>query len=395
MIIAFSDLHLECDRAMHPAIAARLFAELRRVCASASARGVRHIEMLLLGDILELLKTSLWLSNGSGPQLKPWDRDRAEDLSAAVASVVEAIYRANEEIFFAPLRKLLMEFPATLQYVYGNHDALLRTHGAKAREFLAGRFPELRFVAGSTWIDEDHEAVAKHGHEWDRYNRVHSDTISPFGDAMVVELVSSLPALVEAAESPHLAFLREMDDVRPQTPKALAQWLEWNIGRLPANQDAVRHQVNQALRTAAEALASLPAHKFSKEAGFSRVQKAALRAGPPLKVMSTIPEWIEESPDYGNLASGHLEQTGCRFLLCGHTHLPEHQPLALTSEPERDPVYCNTGTWRRVHARVNGSDGLSHFHALTEGCLVVLWSRRERKDLQTPAYEFVRCSNGF
>ncbi|MBS1826481.1 MAG: hypothetical protein JST93_14280 [Acidobacteria bacterium] len=381
---------------MHPVIAARLFSELRRICANAAERGVRQIQILLLGDILELLKSDTWLAGGATKTLKPWDRDRASELDLAVAAVTERIFHTNEEVFFAPLRKLLNEYPAALHYVYGNHDALLRTHGDTARAFLQSRFPELLFLAGGTWIDTDHETVAKHGHEWDPYNRVASDHVSPFGDAMVVEFITTLPVLVEAKQTWDLPFLDELDDVRPQTPKALAQWLDWNISRLHANQQAVRNHVNLALKQTAESLYTLPKDKFSQEAGFNKLQHAALRVGPALTIMANaVPEWIEEAPDYSRLAHSHLNASGCRFLLCGHTHLPEHQPISVSTSASGTPVYCNTGTWRRVHARVNRGGDFSHFHSMTEGCIVILWSLRERQDLRLPAYEFVRCSNGF
>ena len=193
--------------------------------------------LVLLGDIFELLKSERWISDG----VRPWDRASSAHAST-VSSIFEAVLAHNKD-FFSGLEETRAEYKNLhFSYVPGNHDRVLNTEmGITARR----HFRKALLVQGrdsepfsDVFVDTQHKVVAKHGHQWDPQNR-YTNRGAAIGDAVVIELLRSVSGLSLmrarlqlSVEDPLHRALLEIDNVRPQSPKYMAQWLISHFGRI-------------------------------------------------------------------------------------------------------------------------------------------------------------------
>lgn len=401
MLLFVSDLHLSDREETSGAHVPALLAELEVTLERARELGVEEARLVLLGDIFELLKSERWLDSEARPWLPP---------SAEAADVVSAVFRAilaEHSPFFTGLTALTQRFDGlACEYLPGNHDRELNTSlGAAARAELRRWLP----LAGTDdepfstlVIDPEHGTLAKHGHEWDRQNRT-SEGVAAVGDAVVIEVVTRLPALVRAAVSSlaGLAFLEELDNVSPQEPRAMAEWLLAGFDGLGAEGAEVRQVVAEALGEALGGFCrALETTTFESVSGglwtrwLGGLVEGLTQGLDPIALAARLPRVSKREPGPSHHARLDLETAAlaglpCRFLVSGHTHHAEAVPLALLSPRKGPPpVYLNTGTWRRVHTRVEPAhtDDLPAFASSREECLVATYSEREQAR-GLPAFE--------
>lgn len=244
LILIFSDLHFADTTQRRTVDSESLCDLIEQEAAAALKRGTDNLTVLLLGDIFEVLKSQLWIDRNA----RPWD-----PVSPSHADVVTAIFERIESSnakFFNGVASLKNRFPKlSFVYVPGNHDWPLNAEvGLAAR----GRLVELLKIDnhavgspfGLTYARSDHGLLASHGHEHDLANRTEPGRIA-LGDAVVIEVLLRLPELVAAelgwspADS-RLEYLHELDNVRPQSPAAMAAWLLGATRRLAVDVPAAR-----------------------------------------------------------------------------------------------------------------------------------------------------------
>lgn len=104
MLVVISDLHLTDGTVGQsiPAGAFQIFAHrLRDMAVSASYRGgggyrpIERIDVLLLGDVLDVIRSARWL----GGDARPWDNPQSQAVAAMTARIVGDILTANSEAF--------------------------------------------------------------------------------------------------------------------------------------------------------------------------------------------------------------------------------------------------------------------------------------------------------
>ena len=78
-----------------------------------------------------------------------------------------------------------------------------------------------------------------------------------------------------------------------------------------------------------------------------------------------------------------------RFVIFGHTHIPEVVPLDPEPWADDQPVYLNTGTWCRAHRFTHGAGAA--FHTQTTETMVLIRTAGEQSQEQ-PAYELRRAT---
>jgi hypothetical protein len=225
MLIVVSDLHLT-DVAARSTFDALSFGHtLRSVVRVAAAERADEVRLILLGDVFEILKSTLWLERDVRPWERPTDRHRH-----TVAEIVRRILSVNRD-FFSELNAIRGEHAnVRLTYVIGNHDRPLNTEmGSGSREVIRrdlgiqggdGLFPD-------SYEDAEHSVLAQHGHHWDAANRYRGASIA-IGDAIVIDVVARLPIVFAERlgidpDDPRLRFVHEIDNIIPQTPGALAR----------------------------------------------------------------------------------------------------------------------------------------------------------------------------
>jgi UDP-2,3-diacylglucosamine pyrophosphatase LpxH len=408
MIILFSDIHLT-DTAERSTFSLKDFMRhLLAIIKSAKLKGVTDLNIVLLGDIFEILKSRKWIE----ADLRPWQESSPAHVET-VKAIMQGIIDTNKE-FFQAMMSLAKSYPeCRFDYIPGNHDRPLNTPmGVSARVLLQENLP-LYEKDGEEFqpifVDHAHKLIARHGHEWDSNNR-YGDKTSPFGDAIVIELIQRLPLLASQnlkmqENDPLLDFLHDLDNVRPHTLGVIAQWVYGGLEGIQAEHPRATKIIDRTFR---ELLCELIA--LTDEVDFEIfarnrhrrkiVIKSLLRLMRIVGVLR-IARWIhtEDKPDfYKTYARRDFLTLGrnYKYVLCGHTH--HHTVDSIDVGKKAKPKnYINTGTWRKVlpvSYSGNRRSKIASFGYLHEGCLVTIFSEEEQDAFSFLAYEVERSTIG-
>ena len=414
MIILVSDLHLADNH--KPTVRLDVFLrDIERRITFAAECGVKAIQLVLLGDIFEILKSKKWLID----RVRPWEKSSPEH-QHTVETIFEGIVH-NNRLFFDGLNNLTTDCQPSVRvsYVPGNHDRPLKTNmGAIARTRLKNLVPNVdwEYHFDHPFVDPEHRLIAKHGHEWDPLNRYHGNTAA-IGDAIVIDLLLNLSVLFIKElglleTDPNLDFLHELDNVRPQNGKILAEWLSRGLDNLvsahPEAREVFDNVCNELLKnfTALKVTSQEQGIEFEHFTHAERLVKTFRRATRVLGLLETaelIPSLGNEAETVGEFAVNEFSSfqrfgVPCRYVVSGHTHKPALFPLnASGCQSNGAPLYLNTGTWRRVHCVSSTIKRLGHrncFATWDEECVITIYSEQEQQAFRLPAYEFSRLSRG-
>lgn len=426
MLVIVSDIHLTdgtSGETIHNGAFAAFRERLRDLAYDASHRADGHyapieqLDVVLLGDILDVIRSSKWLDG----DMRPWSDINDSRFAAKVGQIVTAILDQNEPSLHI-LRSLsdgktITIPPATadgkvalvsrepdaaerrpvkvdVHYVVGNHDWFFHLPGEafnSMRKCVVQKmalchppdspFPHEPEESGMLMqAYRAHSVFARHGDIFDGFNYEHDRNASSLGDAIVVELLNRFPHLVKSLLgnqlSPEcLAGLNEIDNVRPTLIVPI--WVDALLKRTCQDAglikkvkgiwddlvdeflkiDFVRHRP-WVKRTELEIVL-----KFSRGASFRRLGDF---------VESSIAKRIaREGAFYPN---AFTEQTfrdrTARYFVYGHTHHHEIVPLDQYSADgtQLTQMYINSGTWRAVHDQAMfrpNEQEFADFHVMT------------------------------
>jgi len=409
MLIIISDIHLgdgTCGKSIS-ASAFRLFSDrLKELAfnASWSSDGTYHpieqIDILMMGDILDPLHSTLWLDKRPGEPgyVRPWTDTNAPEFAAILKNITSNILQKNFEAVEI-LRGLsgkggLSLPPATrsgmpdmdasqrepvvvrLHYMVGNHDWYYHLPGAEfdaiRQEIIQaiglsnppGPFPhELRESQELQGLLSEHKVFAQHGDLYDPFNycRDKGRDSSSLGDAFAVEVINRFPQAVEqqlneALPADILENLHELVNVRP----ALATPL-WIGSQLRQN------NVSQAMQEKLKALWDEVCNEFlalpmvrAEDKPFRLDIVDGLELAIRLtdrfsfKTIDDIVVWVRRKfhPDEVTFARYALKEEAflgraAQFIVYGHTHHHEIVPLdSFPGSPRpTNQIYLNSGTW--------------------------------------------------
>ncbi|HMO83863.1 MAG TPA: hypothetical protein PKC18_02975, partial [Lacipirellulaceae bacterium] len=285
MLVIISDLHLTdgtSGSTISPGAFQLLGERLAHLALNASQRidgryqPVEHIDLVLLGDVLDVIRSTQWLAT----PVRPWDDPTSPHLHDAVARITSDVLRHNGATCseFRRLADRGVEIPAALRngrpaadrhcrvpvrihYMVGNHDWFYHLPGGQyntiRREIAAhmglATCPEAPFPHEG-WEDNEllqtlrrHQVYARHGDVYDPFNFDGDRNSSSLGDVVVIELVSRFGVEVERQlgdELPGcaLAGLREIDNIRPLL--LIPAWIEGLLDR-SCPRPALRRQVKR------------------------------------------------------------------------------------------------------------------------------------------------------
>ena len=295
MLVVLSDLHLTDGTAGKHNPPGDAFTDLfwTDLIGLARDRGADEVKLLLLGDVVDLVRTTQWFREDAAD--RPWGEHGLADVErprpgsrtetrclrilgrlpggGGKADVPEdTILHQNWETlaFFRTLgervrAELGRDLPVQIIYVPGNHDRLsnLYPQVRDAVRELFGIAVTPQTVAGDpdgAWwyrydvLDERYGLYARHGHQYDPWNfgggtdhtrRGHLQV--PIGDVVACEFAVKLPHRLEAmSRDPHTPItpalaekVQDMDLVRPLS--SLAEWFYYRI------RDEDRGRVREAL----------------------------------------------------------------------------------------------------------------------------------------------------
>ena len=405
MLVIISDLHLTdgTSGASLPAGAFQIFAErLGDLAVAASYRSdgsyrpIERIDLLMLGDVLDCIRSAHWLAG----TVRPWSDPHAPEFYNTVSRITADILRENEPslrvlrslacdhaIQIPPgtqageIDSLAEAIPVAVRsmYLVGNHDwfyHLPGPHYDRLRKLLVEHLglanvadqPFPHDPAESEPILEAmrrHKILARHGDIYDPFNFEEDRNASSLGDAIVIELLTRFAAEVEhdlVAELPEatLAGLREIDNIRPSL--VVPVWIDGLLERtcaLPAQ----RKKVKAIWDRLTDRFLSLD-YVRSRDTwspvdlvdGLSRVLKFSKRLNTGWS--SAILAWLSSIRGPGDasyhrhaLAEQDFRNRRAKHIVYGHTHFAESVPLdaSYAEGYVLNQVYFNAGTWRRVY----------------------------------------------
>jgi len=399
MLVIISDLHLT-DGSSGETIkegAFRAFREhLRDLAYDASWRGharyepIKELHLVLLGDILDVIRSVKWCA----AQIRPWSDVHDPRLAALVADINGEILKHNQNSLrvLHDLRLVTTLPPATpggtvatvsrepeakervpvkvnIYYLVGNHDWFYHLPGPSFDAIRQSVVDAIGLANSASapfahdpveWpvlmqVFLEHHVFARHGDIYDSLNYEGERNASSFGDAMVIELLNRFPDVVAARLGTRLsqecrAGLKELDNVRPL--EIVPVWVDGLLRRTCSAvlADEIKHIWNEM---ASEFLkldfvkSRTPFFlrfglKLSRGFSFSDVSRLFLRFRARFRPEVFYPNAFKET--------AFKAQTS-RFIVYGHTHRHEIVPLRSLNVAgvPLDQIYINSGTWRAVH----------------------------------------------
>lgn len=403
MLVIISDLHLT-DGTSGSMISPGAFSLLRERLADlalaasqrrdGSYRPIDRIDLVLLGDVLDVIRSCRWLDSRS----RPWDDANSPDVAGLVGQITTDVLRQNQTALgvFRTLAQQGVAVPAALasgratsdaadpvpvriHYMVGNHDWFYHLPGPaydQLRRQVAlhmglatspdGLFPHEPWECNELLQAlRRHKVFARHGDVYDPFNYEGDRNASSLGDVIVIELLNRFGQQVqnelgEDLPSSALAGLREIDNIRPLL--LIPVWIDGLLER-SCPQPAIRKEVKRIWDDLAD---EFLAHPFVRQRDtwcpvdiVDGLQKA-LKFSRRLSVgwASWIAQWIcelrgAESGSYFHhaLTEQDFRNRRAKHIVYGHTHHSEIVPLdaSYAEGYTLHQAYFNSGTWRRVY----------------------------------------------
>lgn len=429
MLIAISDLHFVDQTAGANPFAGsafELFFEDMDWYLSRRPQ-VQSVELLLVGDIFDLLRTNGWHQDKQGQALpledRPWgqrglqlQKQAAQDpmqptagpmFSRAEAILADIIAAAQNQLqaFIQGVARIRQRVPNTsVIYMQGNHDRLLNLHPKlrrMARQALGMPLSDDLFPEAMAF--DEYGVYATHGHQYDPYNfggalpdGRQDLALVPIGDAITSELFSRIPLVAreqaQAMPSPlppaeiqaMCQGLQQMDNVRPMI--AVPQWLHSQAQGLPQFQAPIAEAVQKVFRyfndiPFVKAWSAQGGHPLAIKVFFECLEH--FNFSIISRLLETLSGLLKDyaAKDPRPQAAAEIAAqypADAKYVLMGHTHEPKQSALAVSGPIlglQKPQVYLNTGTWRpRQHQCLEHGD----FIQWKDLTYVVVYKKNER-----------------
>ncbi|MCL6583876.1 MAG: hypothetical protein K6U11_09590 [bacterium] len=429
MLVFLSDVHLT-DGSSGTTIDPRAFRKfcqsLKNIVGDARQSNIKKIEIVLLGDIFDLIRSDFWLrpeNEGLSQPVRPWSAPNITDrsgwnLQAYTEAIVDKIitHPRNIEIagYLEELRTECLgeDVEVQLSYLIGNHDWLINRYpSARQRiaDFLGmsdskfyteNRFPYER-------IFEGYWCLARHGDCYDRINYEGERDGSSLGDAIVIDLLTRFPEEVKndptlGRDADLVNKLKEIDNVRPLFD--IPAWIQSICNLRPG----IERKVHEIWNSLVDQFFKIPFVKkhdrfgpdvidclemaMRLSSGFSFTKLKEILSSRALRFL------VQQTENFRKFAyqEAALRNNEVRYVVYGHTHTSAQVPLDIAAIPPHtsvERIYFNTGTWRKVFEAASFGGGKCAFigwHVMT----FVVFYREEEKE-RARNYEVWSASLGY
>ncbi|MHC4539767.1 MAG: hypothetical protein ACYTEK_01690 [Planctomycetota bacterium] len=354
---------------------------------------IKTFDIILLGDILDVIRSDKWLMDGR-KGVRPWHINQSaatnKNLAKKVAQITSEIIRNNKKSL-AILKGLssgrkaadwITLPPATpdgkpddktgwhpddpdrvrvkvkIHYMAGNHEWFFNLPGGSYNEIrskikkamgLANNpkapFPYDPEESGDILkILAEHHVWARHGDIYDSFNYQDNQgrLASSLGDAIVIELVNRFPSEVSTLEIPQEVKdgMKEIDNVRPLW--LIPLWIDGLLRRTGLNREQTKQVkavwdrlVNEFLKIDFVKKQDSfwdPLDNVDKLEAMLKFSK-----GISLSVLGRILSWFDEnvpvkaeSYQKNAITESRFKNRTAQFIVYGHTHRHEIVPLDVT-----------------------------------------------------------------
>jgi len=402
MLVIVSDLHITDETTannVNPEAFELLGAD---ILDAAERRGATEIHLVLLGDILDLVRTDYWHRSGIPMRLRPWGGtlDPRTGMNGDGTALREQFHGVLGGILATPTAVALGETLATLAagpvpfratYVVGNHERVMWNFPS-LQEAVRAAMPPIAAFARQVESAE-YGVLARHGHEWDEHSHgwqfrrtvlspgAETDRFAPeayevmaIGEAVTAELMSGLVYHARDLGAPKSLVdqLKDVNNLRPLLD--VFAWLEW-IGGVRERDH--RRMLHESLKRALDGLLEtslarqwdhLRTDTLVSGDLVDRLEQArAFLLGPDFesfrgrvqglgRLQRLLPAL--QPAEEGLLAGARSEaasnqaagQDGIQRVIYGHTHRARHDYFS--SGPDGTVrMYINTGTFLPLISR--------------------------------------------
>ena len=405
MLVFASDFHLT-DDTLHETIDARAFgrfgARLREMAHSAKVR--EDIEIVLLGDIFDLITTRQWFCT----HIRPWSDDgeiddEGETLKDHALAIIERVCAtpANRQAVehLRNFRDAMARRDVSVKFTYmvGNHDRLANRYPEtrmRIAQFLGmdapGQYEDKPFPTERLW--ERYRAFARHGDVYDVLNSGATWDAPSWGDALMIDLMNRFPTAVESDIGPSadpelVCKLKEIGNVFPRVDIPL--WIHRACGG--AKSARIAQRAKAVWNDLVDDFLEMPfvreharpwrldavdvlnwTLRVSKYLSFRNITRLPLRS------------FQKRHDDYVGhaLDEQHMRRNEAEFVLYGHTHCSKVHPLGNGSRSRRDleRIYFNTGTWQTIHVGCSDFKESHEFQSSKTMTFVSFYDDDERSD---------------
>ena len=413
MLVIISDIHLG-DGTTASAISPTAFDlfsnRLRETAFYASFRQdgkykpIETLDILLLGDVLDPLHSTLWLDTAPGARnyTRPWTDVQSPAFSDKLAQTTKTILDVNRQSLESLRRcasgQSILLPPATadhkpdrdskvripvnvrIHYMIGNHDWYYRLPGSAFDEIRKtviaslglcndpGPFPyDLEENPALREILQSYRVFARHGDYYDKFNfnRELGRNHATLGDVFTMDVCNRYPVEVQRRYGDRLPqgvidSLRRITNVRPALATPL--WISGQIRR-HAESAALEAELKKVWDDLCDQFLQLDfvreqdrAFRLDIVDALELVLKISKRTS--FQTLDDLVLWVHKKLDENDrsLAEHALQEpafldNSARFIVYGHTHYHEIVPLDSDGEPpnEQNQFYINTGTWRSYY----------------------------------------------
>lgn len=371
MLVFISDIHLtdgSSGETINPGAFKKFALYLQDIVETANAQ---EIEIVLLGDIFDVIRSRLWLDT----EIRPWSDPAKTDgsnnnLEFYANAIIDGIIKNDRNVksiaHINDFRNKMSQQGRNVKitYIIGNHDWMINRYPetrVKIAKFLSMDNPEQyktsAFPLENLW--SDYKVFGRHGDIYDSFNYDDNRDASSLGDAIVIDLLNRFPEEVERdigvnTEPKFIAELKEIDNVRPLL--SIPAWVWGACDRAKSGKRA--KSIWNKLADDFLQKDFVRAHDKNWQFDLVDFLQIALKLSKAFSV-KTIEKYSRKlkigEKDYEKFAFHEktMRSNAAHFVIYGHTHGYKVQPLDLipTSSGNIEKLYLNTGTWRKTHVR--------------------------------------------
>jgi hypothetical protein len=377
------------------------FASFRR---DGAYRPIESLDLLLMGDILDPLHSTLWLDTVPGTlnYTRPWTDTSSSTFTDTLSETTNAIIEVNQEsleilrrcangevVLLPPANargepdpnsKERIPIKVRIHYMIGNHDWYYHLPGKvydNIRKTViesmglcndVGPFPyDLDEHPALREILMSYQVFVRHGDYYDKFNfnREKGRNHATLGDVFTMDVCNRYPVEVQKRYGDKLPTglidsLRRITNIRPALAAPL--WISGQIRRY-AESTALETDLKKVWDDLCDQFLQLDvvreedkAFKFDIVDAMQLVVKISKRTS--FDTINDIVVWVRDRlrADDRSLAEHAVREPAflndsARFVVYGHTHHHEIVPLDSDGEPphERHQLYINSGTWRSYY----------------------------------------------